>query len=284
MQFNLLSTLSLVDEIHRIVHVGFNNVHQAGVLFELPLPVVYHLHAVRGELGRKSQFQQLGTRGQLGDEPFLYLRVLSRNLATSNLNALTGEPLLAASGRYDLTEQVCRIVLERFVVLLARYIHNILAGIVMGSTAPIQMDGHEVVTRLQDKVIDLDLQLVIIGDIHSSLLCRTVGLDFLAITLLVYEGKGCLVDIEEGTDLPCPNAFISCLLLWGKRLVGLTADLFLSIALADILVPVVPVERYAFLLGLHGLTTFLRFAEKGIVIGLIAMLVAMDGQGQRIEG
>ena len=284
MQFNFLSTLCLVDEIHGIVHVGFNNVNQAGVLFELPLPVVYHLHAVRGEFGRKSQLQQLGTRGQLGDEPFLYLRVLSRNLATSNLNALTGEPLLAASGRDDLTEQVCRIVLERFVVLLTRYIHNILAGIVMGCAAAIQMDGHEVVTRLQDKVIDLDLQLVIIGDINASLLRRAIGLDLLAITLLVNEGKGCLVDIEEGTDLPCPNPFISCLLLWGKRLVGLTADLFLSIALADILVPVVPVKRYAFLLSLHGLTTFLRFAEKGIVIGLIAMLVAMDGQGQRIEG
>jgi hypothetical protein len=43
-----------------------------------------------------------------------------------------------------------------------------------------------------------------------------------------------------------------------------------------VLTPVIPEEGYSLLLGLDGLTSLLGFREKGVEIGLVVVLVAMQ--------
>ena len=63
-----------------------------------------------------------------------------------------------------------------------------------------------------------------------------------------------------------------------------TANPVIRIAPADILVPTVPQERHAFFLGLYGFSSLLCIREKGVLVGLVVVLVCVHTQYDGIEG
>ena len=154
----------------------------------------------------------------------------------------------------------------------------------MGHATAVLADGDEVVAHLQEEIVDGYRQMVVFRLGMLTLPSCTMRIHLLVILRLIHELHRGLVDVEKGTHLTGAHALVAFLLLRVEGLVSLPADSVIGVLLARVLLPVVPVEGYAMFIGLHGLTTFLGLGEQRVLVGLVTVLVAVQGHRQGIEG
>ena len=150
----LLATLCLVDHVESVIHILLDGIDETRVFLELTLPVLNVLHTFLRELGRKSELLHLGSSGYLTDKQLSLLGILTGCLATTVVHALTVQTLSVSCSGYNLFHQSIYIIVVMFIVLSLGYIGGILLCIIMSNACRIETDGHEVITGLQDEVID----------------------------------------------------------------------------------------------------------------------------------
>ena len=234
-----------MDHVEGVVHVTLDGINETRVFLELTFPVFDVLHAFLGELGRKSQLLHLGCSGYLTDKELVLLGILCGSFATTVVHALTVETLLMACGSHDLCHQSMDVIVIMLVVVLLRHIDSVPLGVIMCHAGSVHTNIHEVVTHLQDEVIDGYLGG---GRLDFPTVCQpAIGLDLLVKGFLIDHRKGCLLDVEQDAYLSVADDLVVRLLFRRKCLVVFTANLHVRIFLALVLVPVVPIERNTFL-------------------------------------
>ena len=167
------------------------------------------------------------------------------------------------------------------IVLTFRHIDGILLAVITCNTSCVKPNIHEIISGLQDKLIDC--HLIVCLD-FLSVSKATVCFDFLIKVLLVHHRERCLLDIEQDTYLSATDSLVVRLLFGSQCFVLLTADLVFGIVLILVLIPVIPVERYTFLTRLYTLTTLLGFAKQSVFVGLVIVLITVKSQDDGIEG
>ena len=272
-----------MDYFEGVVHVAFEGIHQVGVLFEFPVPVVHQFKAFVGQTGRQSQFQHFDARSHLHDQPFLFEGIFRRTHAVFHHHAFTGQPLLVPRGAHDLPQGFLNVVVIMLEVPLARHIDRIAVRLVMGHSAAVRTHGHEIVPHFQQEVVEADMQSPFIGFGVATLHGTTVFLQYRIVSLLIHVGQCRLVDVEKCADLPVMYALVLFLHLLVQFQISVPADDVLRIVAVDVLVPVVEQERNALLVLAYRCAACLGIAVKGEQVGLAPVPVRMQGHEQAVE-
>ena len=146
-----------MDHVKGIVHIPLDGINETRVFLELTLPVLDILHALLREFGRKSQLLHLGGSGYLTDKKFMLQCVLTGCLATSDVHALTIETLHVACSSHYLFHQSTDIIVVMLIVILLGHIDSVPFVVIMRHACSVKSNIDEVVTHLQDEVIDWNL-------------------------------------------------------------------------------------------------------------------------------
>ena len=111
-----------------------------------------------------------------------------------------------ACGCHDLFHQSLYIVAVLLVVVTLWNVCGVLLGIIMGYTCRVHTDINEVVTHLQDEVVDGYLRD---GGLNLAAFCQTtILLDRFVKGFLIDKGKGCLLDVEQDADFTVADALV----------------------------------------------------------------------------
>ena len=166
---------------------------------------------------------------------------------------------------------------------LPGHIDGIPVRLVMRHSASVIADRHEVVFHLQQKIIEPDMQLAVIGFRIASVVGTAVLSQCVLIGFPVYIGERGLVYVEQGAHLPVMHALVMFSVLFVQSEIGRAADDFLRIVPVDIPVPVVEKERHALLVIQDGGAHRPCLVEECKEIRPAAVPVRMEGHEQPVE-
>ena len=126
-------------------------------------------------------------------------------------------------------------------------------------------------------------------DIHSKelFICRPVCsklLHLLGVFVLVNMGHGGLVDVEDRIHILTRINLVLRFLCICERIVFSTADFILRIVFVDVLVEILPYERYSFLSFLHGFVAVVGFIKHRVAVGLELTAITMHCHNESTDG
>ena len=149
----------------------------------------------------------------------------------------------------------------------------------MCNTSGILADRDEIVLHTLDELVD----------IHSKKLfiCRSVCsklLHLLGVFFLMNMGHGGLVDVEDRIHILTRINLVFCFFCICERIVFCTAYFILRIVFVDVLVEILPYERYSFLSFLHGFVAVVGFIKHRVAVGLELTAITMHCHNESIDG
>ena len=149
----------------------------------------------------------------------------------------------------------------------------------MCNTSGILAYRDEIVFHTLDELVDIHSKELVVFRSFCA-----IQLQLFCILFFVNMEHSGLVDVEDHIHILTRINLVLRFFCICERIVFSTADFILRIVFVDVLVKILPYERYSFLSFLHGLTAVMGFIEHRVAVGFELTAITMHCHNESIDG